>query len=67
MHIINSPITDRGLKHFEGLVDLESLYLDGTNVTDDGIAWLLKSLPDLHVHINQQHADFDPRKGNHEH
>ena len=65
VHIIDSPITDRGLRYFEGLVDLESLYLDGTDITDAGTEWLLKALPDLHVHINQQHADFDPRKGDH--
>lgn len=67
VHIIGSPITDHGLQYFEGLQDLESLYLDGTQVTDTGIAWLLQALPELHVHIDQEHADFDPRKGDHEH
>lgn len=65
LHLIGVPITDEGLTYLEIMTDLESCYLDDAKVTDDGIERLLKSLPDLHFHINQRHHDRDPHK--HEH
>jgi hypothetical protein len=67
LHIIDTPITDGGLRHLETLTELESLYLDGTRVSDEGIERLLSALPELHLHIDQQHHDTDPRKDNHAH
>ena len=65
LHIMDTPITDRGLMHLHELKQLESLYLDGTRVTDEGIGQLLKALPAVHLHIDQQHDDRDPQR--HEH
>lgn len=72
LHLIQVPITDRGLVPFERATQLLSLYLDGVQVSDDGLRRLIaqrqqSSLPPLHLHIDQQHCDFDPLKGTHEH
>ena len=37
---IEGPVTDAGLKHLNGLSDLQSLSLDSTNVTDAGLEHL---------------------------
>ncbi len=67
LHLIAVPITDEGLEHLEGMKQLESLYIDDAEVTDDGIERLLRALPEIHLHINQQHSDRDPSKGTHPH
>jgi hypothetical protein len=72
LHLIQVPITDRGLLPFERSTQLFSLYLDGIQVSDDGLRRLIAqrqhlSLEPLHLHIDQQHSDFDPLKGTHEH
>lgn len=63
LHLIDAPITDEGLETIAALAKLESLYLDGSRVTDAGLDRLFRVRPDLHVHINQQHHDRDPRRG----
>jgi hypothetical protein len=63
MHLIGAPITDAGLEEFARLDKLESLYVDDSRVTDEGLERLFRARPDLHVHINQQHHDRDPRRG----
>ncbi len=67
LHLIAVPIDDEGLVHLQAMKQLESLYIDDAEITDDGIERLLKALPDLHFHINQQHSDRDPSKGTHPH
>lgn len=67
LHLINVPLTDRGLVPLEKLPALESLYLDGAQTTDAGIERLLQHQKELHLHLDQQHSDVDPRKGTHEH
>ena len=63
IHLIDAPITDAGLKTIAALPELQSLYLDGSQVTDSGLDRLFRARPDLHVHINQQHHDRDPKRG----
>lgn len=63
LHLIGAPITDVALEELAKLEKLESLYLDDSQVTDDGLERLFRARPDLHVHINQQHHDRDPRRG----
>jgi hypothetical protein len=46
----NAPITDAGLAELDGLNRLESLYLEGTEVTEAGLSQLQQSLPNLHIH-----------------
>lgn len=63
LHLIGAPITDAGLEELARLEKLESLYLDDSRVTDEGLDGLFRARPDLHVHINQEHHDRDPRRG----
>ena len=44
---------------------LESFYLDGGRVTEDGLMALLEALPKLHFHRDQQHLPDDPRADDH--
>ncbi|MBI2479095.1 MAG: hypothetical protein HYV60_10820 [Planctomycetia bacterium] len=67
LHLIGVPVTDQGLTHLESMKQLESFYIDDAFVTDEGLERLLKALPTLHLHINQQHSDRDPSKGTHPH
>lgn len=67
LHLIAVPVTDQGLRHLESMQKLESFYIDDAPVTDDGLERLLKALPKLHLHINQQHSDRDPSRGTHPH
>ncbi len=70
LHLISVPITDEGLGRLEVLKNLESLYLDNIvddiNVTEAGLVKFLKAVP-LHIHIDQQHHDLDPRGHGHSH
>lgn len=65
LHLIGVPITDAGLDKLHELRSLESLYLDDTKVTDEGLERFLNALPDVHLHINQQHHDRDPHRHSH--
>lgn len=67
LHLISVPVTDQGLAYLESMERLESFYIDDALVTDEGIERLLKALPGLHLHIDQQHSDRDPSKGTHPH
>lgn len=65
LHLIDLPITDVGLKHLVGMERLESFYLDGSQVTEDGLMAMLNAMPKLHFHQNQQHLGKDPRASDH--
>lgn len=65
IHLIGVPVTDEGLKTLAEMPYLESLYLDDSAVTEAGWDWLFREHPSLHVHVNQEHHDRDPRR--HEH
>jgi hypothetical protein len=68
LHLLDMPlVTDAGLLQLETMTQLESLYLDGMNVSDDGIERLLRRLPELHFHVDQQHHARDPKRGTHSH
>jgi len=48
--ILNSPrVTDTGLRHLGQLGNLRELILSGTQVTQDGVDRLKRSLPNVHV------------------
>lgn len=61
VHLIGVPVTDDGLKEIAALPQLESLYLDDSAVTEMGWIWLFRNHPELHVHVNQDHHDRDPK------
>ena len=65
LHLIHVPITDAGLKPLHEMTWLESFYLDGGKVTDEGLSELIKKLPELHFHRDQQHLPDDPHKDGH--
>jgi len=67
LHIIDSPITNAGLEPIGDSPQLESFYLDGSQATEEGLGALVLKRRDLHIHINQQHHDRDPRRGSHDH
>ena len=65
IHLIDIPVTNDGLKSLASLPYLESLYLDGSAVTETGWRWLYSNYPQLHVHVDQQHNDYDPKAHSH--
>ena len=65
LHLIDSPVTDEGLAHLRRMTWLESFYLDGGQATDAGLSELIKALPNLHFHRDQQHLPDDPRSDDH--
>ena len=67
LHLLDMPITDAGLDRLHGLARLESLYLDRTKVTDEGLARLIKALPGVHLHIDEHHHPLDPHAAEHNH
>lgn len=67
LHLINCPVTDKGLRELHHADQLESLYLDNTQVTDEGLKLLLEHQPRLHIHLNQAHVDWDPNADSHSH
>lgn len=63
LHLLHVPISDAGLDSLHGKFQLESFYLDGGNVSEQGLSRLIKALPDLHFHRDQMHVLEDPRSG----
>jgi len=62
LHLIGIGINNEGLKLVAGLPNLESIYIDDSNVNDDGWMWLFENKTHLHIHIDQKHHDRDPQK-----
>jgi hypothetical protein len=60
LHLIDVPITEDGLRELAKIEQLESLYIDGAQLSDAALDELFRQRPGLHVHINQQHHDRDP-------
>ena len=65
LHLIHVPITDAGLAELTAIEQLESLYIDGGNVSDAAFDDLFKARPNLHVHLNLRHHDHDPHRHPH--
>ncbi len=65
LHVIACPITADGLTHLHEMTELQSFYLDGSDIEDAAIYELLKALPSLHFHRDQLHLPDDPH--GHEH
>jgi hypothetical protein len=61
LHLIDIPIGDDGLRSLARMEQLESLYIDGGEFSDVALDELFQARPQLHVHLNQQHSDRDPR------
>ncbi len=61
IHLIDVPITNEGLEQIVSLPILESLYLDNSEVDEKGWRWLYSEHPELHVHVDQAHLDYDPK------
>ena len=65
IHLIGVAVTDEGLKKLAAMPHLESLYMDDAKVTEAGWEWLFKNYPQIHVHVNQEHHDHDPKRHAH--
>ena len=57
LHLINVNVTDSSIEFFVKLEKLESLYVDGGAITNDGFSRLVSERPDLHIHVDQKHLD----------
>lgn len=62
LHIIDTPIGDRSIDALARCANLESLYIDGGRFDDRSVVQLLERRPGLHLHLDQQHHDRDPRR-----
>jgi hypothetical protein len=65
LHLIGLPLSDAALADLAKIEQLQSLYVDDIAFSDAAWEALFAARPRLHVHINQQHHDRDPRQ--HEH
>lgn len=65
LHLIGPSLTAAGLGELAGAPHLASLYIDDCELPDAAWEQLFAAKPDLHVHIDQQHHDRDPK--HHEH
>ena len=65
VHLIDIAVNNDGLKALASLPYLESLYLDNSLVTESGWRWLYTNYPQIHVHVNQKHKDYDPKSHKH--
>ena len=66
IHLIRVKVTDKSVDSFCAIKSLESLYLDGSDLSDDGYSKILKKRPDIHLHVDQVHLDYDPNKHEHQ-
>lgn len=62
LHLIRINVTDLVVPAISAIKSLETFYVDGSKMTDAGYSKLIKLRPDLHLHVDQTHLDFDPRK-----
>jgi len=49
--MLGTRIGDVGLKHLEGLANLKRLYVNGTYVTDEGLASFRQALPNCKIDL----------------
>ena len=49
LNLRHTQITDAGLVHLEGMASLETLYLNGTQVSKAGVKQLRTALPDCAI------------------
>lgn len=55
LHFLNSSLTDADLLVLDQQSQLQSLYIDDSPVTEEGLWQLCEKLPQLHVHWNDLH------------
>lgn len=62
LHLIRLDVSDQIVPSICAIKPLETFYVDGSKMTDDGYSKLIETRPDLHLHVDQVHLDYDPRK-----
>lgn len=62
LHLIRLDVSDQIVPSICAIKPLETFYVDGSKMTDDGYSKLIEMRPDLHLHVDQVHLDYDPRK-----
>jgi hypothetical protein len=65
LHLIAVPLTDMGLAQIGQFERLESCYLDDIILSDAAVEALIAARPQLHLHLDQEHHDRDPRRDHH--
>jgi hypothetical protein len=65
LHLIGVHVTDKSVNAISRIKPLETFYIDGGQITDQGFTQLIKMRPDLHLHVDQVHLDFDPNRHPH--
>lgn len=67
VHLIGVELDDGALTPLSEIPSLESLYIDGSQFSDEAISALLRRRPGLHLHLDQRHHDTDPQASKHAH
>lgn len=67
VHLIGVALEDGALTPLGEIPALESLYIDGSQFSDEAISALLRRRPGLHLHLDQRHHDSDPQASKHSH
>ena len=62
LHLIRLGVSDQIVPSICAIKPLETFYVDGSKMTDEGYSKLIEKRPDLHLHVDQVHLDYDPRK-----
>ena len=57
LHLLDTTLSDDAVAAIAGLDRLESFYLDRVVVSDAALRSLVRTRPDLHLHIDQLHPD----------
>ena len=50
MDLTWTQVTDAGLEHLQGLIQLKTVYLYGTRVTEGGLCRLRQALPNCKIY-----------------
>lgn len=61
LQLIDVPLDRAALREIAKLDKLESLYLDDVAVDESALEAFFAARPDVHMHVDQQHHDRDPR------
>ncbi len=62
LHLISPSIQDSDLQVIATIKSLRSFYLDDCPLSQKAWEDFFKSRPDIHVHLDQLHADWDPNR-----
>lgn len=62
LHLIQPTMTDEDLAVVAGIESLRSFYLDDCELSPEAWKLFFEARPNIHVHLDQAHSDYDPGK-----